>query len=145
MSEEPTLQPLDSFTGFLLFRAGRAVTTQIETAISELGITLRHHGVMTLLAIEPMSQAALVEKLGVDRTTMVSIIDELEHMAFVKRERNPQDRRAHLVTVTEQGRTILLLAQSRIRQEEEIVFAAFSPTERQQFRAFLKQLIPYLT
>jgi DNA-binding MarR family transcriptional regulator len=45
-----------------------------------------------------LSQQAIGERLRIDRTTMVALIDDLERGGYVKRERNPHDRRAYVIT-----------------------------------------------
>lgn len=47
---------------------------------------------------------ALSEELRIDRSVMVSVCDDLERAEFVRRERNPEDRRPYAVTITDLGR-----------------------------------------
>ena len=74
-----------------------------------------------LIAIDdrvPLSQQEVARRLGVDRTTMVVLIDELESKGLVRRQRDPDDRRKNVVALTEAGRTTLRAA-SRASDEAE--------------------------
>lgn len=90
----------------LLTRAAKHARTQTEQELTMLDLELRH--VHVLLAVEhngASSQRQLGELLGIDRTTMVTLVDQLEERGLLTRERNPRDRRAWHVQVTERGQS----------------------------------------
>src|ERR1044071_5902178 len=77
-------------------------------ALAPFGITGRQLAV--LLAIDsqaPLSQQEAAGRLGVDRTTMVALIDELEAKELVQRKQDPADRRKNVVALTAAGRATL--------------------------------------
>jgi DNA-binding MarR family transcriptional regulator len=57
-----------------------------------------------LRADHPLSQQEVAEQLGVDRTTMVALVDALESKGLVERHRNAADRRKNIVQLTSAGR-----------------------------------------
>ena len=70
-----------------------------------LGIGRRHFSVLAVLGEgKPLSQVEMGERLGIDRNTMVILLDDLEEKSLVVRRRDPSDRRAYLVSLTEAGR-----------------------------------------
>ena len=77
-------------------------------ALAPFDIHARDLGV--LLAIdrcESASQQQVAEILGVDRTTMVAIIDALEAKGIIVRRPDPEDRRRNVVELTQAGQTLL--------------------------------------
>jgi DNA-binding MarR family transcriptional regulator len=72
-----------------------------------------------LAAEYPLSQLEAAGRLGVDRTTMVTLVDDLERKGLVQRHRSPQDRRKNIVELTTVGL-------DRLRQAEQ----ARAETER---------------
>jgi DNA-binding MarR family transcriptional regulator len=80
--------------------------------------------VLTVLAADyPLSQHEAAGRLGVDRTTMVALIDELQAKGLVERHRSPEDRRKNIVQLTEAGAHCLDGA-GRARNEIEREFLA---------------------
>ena len=94
-----------------------------------------------LAAVGPRSQQVLSEELRIDRSVMVGIADELEKTGYVRRERDPEDRRAYAVTITASGRRALTKAEKTVPEYLERTFAALSPTERDQLTTLLGKLL----
>ncbi len=92
--------------------------------MAPFGIDGRELAVLTVLAAHaPLSQQAAGERLGVDRTTMVALVDALEAKGLVERHRSPQDRRKNSVVVTAAGQECLAGA-GKARDEVERDFLA---------------------
>ena len=68
---------------------------------------------------EPSSQLALAQHLGVNRTVMTYLLDDLERAGLVERRPDPADRRARRVAITDSGRTLLRELKDRLRQAED--------------------------
>src|SRR5260221_6271510 len=92
--------------GALLTIAARTGQELAGRRLAPMGLTVRLCGVLNLLAEVPISQQELGEQLGIDRTTMVELIDQLEQQGVVVRRRNPADRRSYAVSLTATGRTV---------------------------------------
>ena len=92
---------------------------------------------LTVLAAEvPLSQQEAAEQLGVDRTTMVALVDTLEGKGLVERHRSPQDRRKNIVQLTPAGQDCLSGAgQARAQVEREFLAPLGGTLERQFLRA----------
>jgi DNA-binding MarR family transcriptional regulator len=107
----PPLPELAGRLGYLLKHAQLALAGLTAAALAPSGITGRQLAV--LIAIDgaaPLSQAEAAGRLGVDRTTMVALIDELEEAGLVRRQRDSADRRKNVVVLTEAGRATLATA-----------------------------------
>jgi len=81
-------------TGALLVIAARTGQELATRRLAPMGLNVRLCGVLNRLAEGPVSQQELGEQLGIDRTTMVELIDELERQGAVVRRRNAAERRA---------------------------------------------------
>lgn len=90
---------------FQLERLRRRTRDEVEAALGQRGLTLREYWVLTCLTTShASSQSALCEVLAIDASDMVRLIDSLENRQWVKRERDPKDRRRQIVTSTKKGR-----------------------------------------
>lgn len=133
--------PLTVWLSYLLRQVTLRVQDRVADALAEHGIRPPHNAVLSMLADGPLAQIALAVQLQTDRTTMVSIIDDLEAWQLVERRRNPQDRRAHDITLTELGRARLSAAHNAVSAADAVFFAVLSESEQAQLRAMLLRLI----
>lgn len=88
-----------------LIRLGKLYLSELEKVTNHLDIN-QYYYVLTLICYHDgkLTQTALADMLGKDKSAMVSIIDNLSENGFVFREVNPADRREHLLRVTEKAR-----------------------------------------
>jgi DNA-binding MarR family transcriptional regulator len=96
-------------------------------------ITAEHAG--------PSQQLRLAEKLEVDRTTMVDLVDRLEASGFVERRPDPNDRRARLIDLTPRGRKALTAGIAASDEVEAQFLAALSAADQRTFRQALSSLL----
>jgi DNA-binding MarR family transcriptional regulator len=88
-----------------------------------------------------LSQQAIGERLRIDRTTMVSLIDDLERAGYVTRERNPGDRRAYVITLTPAGKRAQTRAEKAVDTRALEFFGRLPEAERQELHRLLTRLI----
>ena len=94
-------------------------------------------GVLVALAREgPLPQGVAARRLGLDATTLVSIVDDLEYWGLVERRRNRTDRRAYRLTLTAAGTRKLAEVAPFVEAEEWL--APLDEQERAQLQALLK-------
>ncbi|WAL64715.1 MarR family transcriptional regulator [Amycolatopsis cynarae] len=125
-----------------LCRASTVVARAAEVAAAAHGLAVGPHLVLKMLAaVGPCSQQTLSEELRIDRSVMVGIADELEKAGYVRRERNPEDRRAYAVTITGSGQHALAKAEKAVPEFLERTFAPLAPAERDQLAALLGKLL----
>src|SRR4051794_7004423 len=95
--------PLCDNLCWLLSRASYTLTTELTAAFEELGISPRGHGVLAAAATGEHTQTELARMVGLDKTTMVVTLDELEAAGLAERRPSPTDRRARVIAVTKAG------------------------------------------
>ncbi|MFF4347190.1 MarR family winged helix-turn-helix transcriptional regulator [Streptomyces sp. NPDC001530] len=124
MTAEQPPAPLESRLGYLLKHAQQRLARASAGALAPLGIDGHELAVLALFSAEyPLSQVEAAGRLGVDRTTMVALVDGLEDHGLVERRRSPQDRRKNIVELTAAGRDCLRRAE-RARRDMERRFLA---------------------
>ena len=103
MSSERNPGP-ETRLGYLLKHALQRYTELNDAALSALGIDGRELGILlTIAEAEPRSQQEIAERLGVDRTTMVAMLDALETKGIVARRPHAADRRRNVIELTASG------------------------------------------
>lgn len=110
--------------GYLLKHAQQRLVQAATPAMAPFGIDGRELAVLTALSAGvPLSQQEAADRLRVDRTTMVSLIDALEAKGLVERRRSADDRRKNIVELTRAGVDCLREA-GRARDEVDRQFLA---------------------
>ncbi len=112
-----------------------------ERELAQLSVNGREFAVLTLVDAEgAASQQRLAGRIGVDRTTMVALIDALEEKRLVRRRRDPSDRRAYIVEATPAGRKTLQGALKAVKLAEQQALASLTATEAAAFKQTLQRL-----
>jgi DNA-binding MarR family transcriptional regulator len=107
-------------------------------AISDLPGGPRGFQVMSIASLHPTcNQAGIAEFLGLDRTVMTYLVDDLEKAGLVERRSDPSDRRARLVVLTAKGRKTYDAESARISEVERAVLGSLSDTDAELFRRLL--------
>jgi len=133
--------PLADRLGYLLKHAQQSFAEAGAHALAPLGITGRQLAVLAVLGdAEPLSQLAAAGRLGVDRTTMVQLVDELEDKGLVERRRSPEDRRKNIVELTPLGQDTLRRGNEIHQASEERFLADLTPVETELFIRILRRL-----
>lgn len=128
--------------GFLLGQAHLAHRQLAESALAPLGLGPRQFGALAVLADEgPLSQQRLGERVGLDRTTMVALVDGLERSGMVERERNPDDRRAYALRATPRGRRVLARATAAVDRAEADFLRRLPAQDARRLKEILRTLI----
>jgi DNA-binding MarR family transcriptional regulator len=140
--ERPPFPPaLMEHVGFLLTMVRGGAYAICSEALSPLDLHVKQFGMLLVLATEGAhSQQFLSEWTRMDRTTMVALVDSLEERGYVRRVRNPEDRRAYLVTITPEGRRALRRAEAAMAKAESQVLASLSPGETKQLLGLLAKV-----
>lgn len=89
---------------------------------------------------EPPTQLALARRLGLDRTVMTHLLDDLEGAGLVERRADPTDRRARRIVATPAGGALLDALDRRLADVEETVLRALDPDERRTLRGLLAKV-----
>jgi DNA-binding MarR family transcriptional regulator len=134
--------PVAEFAGQLLFRLWRVSHTRTAEALESLGLTTALFALLNALgAHKGAIQQELGAAMGIDPSTMVSLIDQLEAAGLAKRRPRPTDRRAREVLITPKGRRVLKQARQLAMRVEEDVLRGLSGAERRQVLDLLRRAL----
>jgi MarR family transcriptional regulator, 2-MHQ and catechol-resistance regulon repressor len=134
-----TVRALNAFIN--LIRASDSVASHLSVHIEESGLTMGQFGVMeALLHLGPMCQHALAEKLLRSGGNVTLVIDNLEKHAWVRRERQKDDRRMVKIFLTPKGER--LIARVFPGHTEAVVreFSSLTAEEQETLRRICRKL-----
>ncbi|GAA0538244.1 hypothetical protein GCM10010172_19430 [Paractinoplanes ferrugineus] len=97
-----------------------------------------------LMSGEGMSQQEVADRLNINRTAMVKLLDRLESIGHVVRRRNVNDRRSYILTLTPAGRAAVQAWEPLVAAGEAALTAPLLPEERQRLNDLLRRLLPAL-
>ncbi|ASR37845.1 hypothetical protein BAY61_25765 [Prauserella marina] len=140
MSTETPAGQIASTTGYLMLRLGDVVKGSIERELGAWDISGRELRVMAFACAGPQSQRDLSEQSGLDRTTMVAVIDRLEKLGYARRERSETDRRKQLVSLSSQGSEVVEKALTRLSEAEADFLDPLTTAQQRQLAALLSTL-----
>lgn len=130
--------PLDSFLSFHLRRAQQVMSTNYGRAIADRPIPIGGVTVLSAIAANPgISQRELTEATGLNKSTLVPIIDSFEHARWAERRSSPVDRRRHELYATPAGETMLTQMFAVLRQVEDDATRLMSPAAKRNLLATL--------
>ena len=117
----------------------RAYVTAAHAAVADLPGGPRGYQVLSAAArSEVGSQLALAQYLGIDRTVMTYLLDDLEKAGLIERRPDPSDRRARRVVATAKGTALLVNLDERLRDAEAHLLAPLDTGAREAFRSQLQ-------
>jgi MarR family transcriptional regulator, lower aerobic nicotinate degradation pathway regulator len=130
------------FAGQLFFRLWRATHMRFAEALESLGLTTALFALLNVLGTrEGAIQQELGAAMGIDPSTMVSLVDQLEAAGLAKRRPRPTDRRAREVAITPKGRRVLEQARELAMQVEGEVLGGLNGAERRQLLELLRRAL----
>jgi DNA-binding MarR family transcriptional regulator len=126
----------------LLHRAGQCADEMFAVTVGEVGLTPRQYAVMAAIAdSDEPSQTTLVERTGIDRSTMADIVRRLTSRGLVQRRRTRRDARRYAVRLTDKGEGALRLAEPAARSTDERLLSALPATQRDAFLRSLARIV----
>ena len=128
--------------GYLLKHVQLRFFELTATMLAPIGINGQEAVVLRAInGPEPLSQGEVARRMGIDRTTMVALIDELEQKALVQRRQDPADRRKNVVALTGAGRDTLRRANQAGAEAERRFLGPLDAGEQETFKKALRALL----
>jgi MarR family transcriptional regulator for hemolysin len=133
-------EPLASDLCWLLSRASHSLTTEFTAALEASGISPRQHSVLATAMTGEFTQTEIARMVGLDKTTMVVAVDELEAAGLAERRSSQADRRARVIAVTKAGERKVGEAEAILDRVREDVLSVLPESEREVFLRALGRL-----
>jgi DNA-binding MarR family transcriptional regulator len=140
MAADAPPAPLTSDLCWLLSRASHALTTELTAALEKKGMSPRAHSVLATATTGEYTQSEVARAVGLDKTTMVVTLDELEAAGLAERRPSPGDRRVRVIGVTAAGRRKLREAETIMDRVRDDVLSSLSAADREVFLRALGSL-----
>ena len=128
-------------SGFLLAKLGMGFKAKAVARLEEAGFDPYHYSVLAILGEGAReTQAMIADTLALDPSRLVALLDSLEERELVERQRDPDDRRRHVVTITDAGKQELSRLRTIVKGVEDEFFAPLNAESRKAFHETLQQL-----
>jgi MarR family transcriptional regulator for hemolysin len=126
---------------WLLYKAHWALAAELAAALEPLGVSARGYHVLSAALSGEHTQTELAEIVGLDKTTMVVTVDELERSGLAERRLSPRDRRARIVSVTAAGKRRVAEAEKVKERVQAEVLGELSTREGAALMNGLEKLV----
>jgi DNA-binding MarR family transcriptional regulator len=127
--------------GWLLTQAHFNLVTEVAAGLEPLGVSNRGYHVLATASGEEFTQKELAERIGLDKTTMVVTVDELEEKGLAERKPSSTDRRARVIAVTREGERTVTRGRKIIDRIQSDVLESLPAKERKVFLEALGSLV----
>src|SRR5215216_4998263 len=121
-AEDTALQlgELSELLGYSLKRAQLKIFENFLRCVAPLQLTPAQFSVLLLLDKNPgRNQTEIANTLGILRPNFVAMLDGLESRGLCARIRSTNDRRSHIVVLTDKGRAVLARAKKLVASKHE--------------------------
>jgi DNA-binding MarR family transcriptional regulator len=135
---------LPSLVGYALRRAQLGVFADFAEAMraADVPLTPGEFGILQIVGSnDSLTQTALARALGVDRSTLVPVLNRLEGARLIERRKSPTDKRAHALALGYDGDRLLERYEALVRAHEARLLAPLSASERRQLIRLLERLL----
>ncbi len=138
---EVQVDPVPAQATVLIARVARVVRQRFEQVLTPLGLRQRHVVALSFLRGHgPTPQQQLADRLRMDASSMVCLLNELEENELVLRHRDRTDRRRGIVELSSQGEHALREVDRALQVVEDEVLTRLESAERGTLRRLLAKL-----
>ncbi len=140
--DETKVHPLlRDYFGYSLFKASARLRSLMDQALAKYEMQSHHLGIIKLLQLKgSISQIQIGDELGIDKASMVKLIDQLEKEKYVSRQTDKKDRRIKNIILTNKGIKTIQQCDSVKKNVETQFFSKLASEEV----TLLKRLMPLL-
>ena len=136
-----TQKPLAGNLSWLLAQASHVMVTEMTRAFEDMGVAPRGHCVLSAADTGEFTQKELADMIGLDKTTMVVTVDELERAGLAERVPSTTDRRARIIRVTPAGKRVVRKGERVVEEIQNDVLASLPERDAKGFMATLERLV----
>lgn len=131
---------LSALIGYNLKRALSIVQGDFSRTLSELDLRAVSFSALSIIVAEPgLTQTQLADALQIERSNLVTIIDELANRNLIARTAVVGDRRRYSLMPTDLGKALAADARTRVAAHEDRLFACLTASERQELQRILRK------
>ena len=132
---------LEALIGYNLKRAYVVVQSDFRTALGRDGLSARVFSALSFVVQFPeITQSELARLLGIERSGLVAIVDQLEQRGYLVRTSVPGDRRLQALIPTSKGQDAYAEALAAVQDHEQRLFSDLTPDDKQTLLRLLKNI-----
>jgi MarR family transcriptional regulator for hemolysin len=124
-----------------LIKAKQALAAELNKSLAEFDLTTRAWWVLAKAEPGVYTQRELSERCEIDKTTMVALVDDLEGRGLLRRTRSETDRRAWIISLTDDGKELRERVRPIVDHVESQMIEAIPAGERDAFLSGLSYLV----
>jgi DNA-binding MarR family transcriptional regulator len=133
---------LKGYFSYCFHKTALRYRSKIEACLAQFNLIPPQLGILRVIeASGPMSQIALGEELGIDKATMVKLIDGLEKPQYIRRVGDTKDRRIKLIYITPKGKKVFEKGVKVGKKIEENFLSVLTETERKSLKEIILKLL----
>lgn len=137
--------PFTAGVGYVVRHAHKALSRRLAAELARAGIAFKHYYYLrALFETDGIAQSELSERVGVDPTTVVTVVDTLVRQKLVERRKDPTDRRKALIFLTPKGRALRRPLRSAIAAAHAGALTGISSADLATFRRVALRVIDNL-
>jgi DNA-binding MarR family transcriptional regulator len=114
---------------------------RLDRALAPLELRVREFWLLAIAGLGNVAEHEIAELCGLDPSSLVAVLDGLEQRGWLRRRRNPRDRRVQWVQRTEAGDRLFARALPRAQRAEARQLAALSAAQQRQLVAAMRKLV----
>jgi DNA-binding MarR family transcriptional regulator len=119
---------LNNNLGYFIRRAQLWIFREVNSRLAHLRLDVIRYSILEVISANPgISQISLSGGLGIERARLVALLDELQRLQFITRQRSTTDRRSHALHLTPEGHAAVKEANHLIAAHEEKVIERVGP------------------
>lgn len=142
--DETKVHPLlKNYFGYSFFKASARLRLLMNEGLAEFNLQTHHLGILKLLENDSLiSQIQLGDELGIDKASMVKLIDQLEQLKLVVRKTDEKDRRIKNIQLTAQGAKLIKTCITVKTKAEKEFFKNLTADEIETLKRLMPLLLP---
>jgi len=126
---------------FYNWRVWLEARLRVDRALAPLDLRAKDFWLLAIAGAGNIPQNEIAALFGVDPSTLVAVLDELEQRGWLRRKRNPHDRRVQWVERTEAGDALFTRALPRVERAQAEQLAALTLAQRRSLMAAMRRLV----
>lgn len=131
---------LSAFIGYDMKRALSIVQGDFARTLSALDLRAVSFSALSIIVAEPgLTQTQLADVLQIERSNLVTIIDELANRGLIVRSPVVGDRRRYSLIPTQAGKELATAAQAKVVEHEARLFGCLTTVERRELQRILRK------
>lgn len=133
---------IDLLPGHLIRRLHQISVGLFLTELEPLGLTPVQFGALQVISNQPgIDQRTLARAIALDASTTGGVVDRLDSRGLIERRTSPEDRRARVLAITDEGRQVLAQAQPAMQRVQELILAPLTPRQQTEFMHLITKLV----